>query len=309
MLQNYYSDFQPHIPTAMPPDVAQAFGRMSLFLKDVSLITAHLANIMDISSQSTAQGNSVRESVAGKETKSATNDPMSASNQPVASAITPQDSPYKPKTVQPEPSQPAQPPIVPCEPSVPEMISPADMTETSNNSITPSTASITIVDTASITIVDRLKQPVSVLLVDTTSSENSEPTTSAIVNQIPKTEFGAPEWTTYRDAVYKVLENKERRIHVCIRYDGLKISSFDEDLESALSSGLKLVKNHARMLPKSKRDGQPHMVSSSRSGKCHQAGIYCRGQVFTATRSSVEEALGAAWQARRHIEESNLFDF
>ncbi|KAH9441805.1 hypothetical protein Pst134EA_032295 [Puccinia striiformis f. sp. tritici] len=46
-MQAHYLNQSPNTtnPTEMSPEVAQAFGRMSLFLKDISLITGHLANL------------------------------------------------------------------------------------------------------------------------------------------------------------------------------------------------------------------------------------------------------------------------
>ncbi|KAH9441802.1 hypothetical protein Pst134EA_032292 [Puccinia striiformis f. sp. tritici] len=43
MPAHHHLDSPSHSP-AMPLEVAQAFGRMSIFMKDISLITGHLAN-------------------------------------------------------------------------------------------------------------------------------------------------------------------------------------------------------------------------------------------------------------------------
>ncbi|KAI9614307.1 hypothetical protein H4Q26_009453 [Puccinia striiformis f. sp. tritici PST-130] len=181
-----FRHFSVHDPSSMPPDVAQAFTRMSLFLEDAP-----------------GQENPSGECSSTKDPSSEVDGMSSGTSQSIASASTPQ----QPTTIRIEPLHTA--PDRPIEP----------------------TASTTSVG-----------QPLA-------------------------TDLGPPEWTTYEDAVYKILEMKEDLVRVCIRYDGLKLVNAADHLESALISGLEVLRNGKRILPKSKRDGQPHIYFSSSLSK------------------------------------------
>ncbi|KAI9624161.1 hypothetical protein KEM48_009057 [Puccinia striiformis f. sp. tritici PST-130] len=102
--------------------------------------------------------------------------------------------------------------------------------------------------------------------------------------------------------LYKILEMKEGLVRVCIRYDGLKLVNAADHLESALVSGLEVLKKGKRVLPKSKRDGQPHIYFSNRLCGFHRAAIYAREMVWTCMGASVEEALKAVVRTKEEIE-------
>ncbi|POW16720.1 hypothetical protein PSTT_01191 [Puccinia striiformis] len=99
-----------------------------------------------------------------------------------------------------------------------------------------------------------------------------------------------------------ILEMKEGLVRVCIRYDGLKLVNAADHLESALVSGLEVLKKGKRVLPKSKRDGQPHIYFSNRLCGFHRAAIYAREMVWTCMGASVEEALKAVVRTKEEIE-------
>ncbi|POW09047.1 hypothetical protein PSHT_09299 [Puccinia striiformis] len=232
-----------HDPSSMPPDVAQAFTRMSLFLEDVSLITGHLANcMMNIPPQAPGQENPSGECSSTKDPSSEVDGMSSGTSQSIASASTPQ----QPTTIRIEPLHTAPRPSAP--PSK-EVISPGSLTATP---------------------------------IEPTASTTS-------VGQPLATDLGPPEWTTYEDAVYKILEMKEDLVRVY-------------HLESALISGLEVLRNGKRILPKSKRDGQPHIYFSSSLVGQHKAAIYSKEMVWIVTRASVEKALEAALEIKARIE-------
>ncbi|KAH9447323.1 hypothetical protein MJO28_015655 [Puccinia striiformis f. sp. tritici] len=289
-MQQHYSTStsRSYKSSSMPPDVAQAFARMSLFLKDVSLVTGHLANMMNIPPQATGQEKPSGECSSTKDPSSEVDGTSSGTSQSIASASTPQ----QPTTIRIEPLRTApRPSASPWH----DVVNPGMLTAAVDDSKTSETCPDTPVNLP--------KTCVPTWPTDTPFLQPIEPTASTTsVGQPLATDFGPPEWTTYEDAVYKILEMKEGLVQVCIRYDGLKLVNAADHLESALISGLEVLRNGKRILPKSKRDGQPHIYFSSSLVGHHKAAIYSKEMVWIVTRASVETALEAALEIKTRIE-------
>ncbi|KAI9627869.1 hypothetical protein KEM48_011944 [Puccinia striiformis f. sp. tritici PST-130] len=344
MPAHHHLDSPSHSP-AMPLEVAQAFGRMSIFMKDISLITGHLANVMTFPPQesrsTSAQGNTADESFTAsqdhhstvKETPSAASDsaiypeprtepkayypadPQSSNhssafaNQKPALSKTP-STPCKfvinheaieSKASLPDSSQPAplmfgtKKPIVPETPSAAcqsgindeelniEFESKASLLKSSQSASSASatketTASESICPEKLIAIVDGLKLP------------STSPGSSAFLTE--KSQPDTMVWTVYKDARYRITYQNDKVVWLNMEFDGLRRSLITRELESALVITLEELKRQAKMLPKSLRDGEPHLVCRDLSDGTHAAAVYYDGRVITYSGRSTSEALG-----------------
>ncbi|KNE90388.1 hypothetical protein PSTG_16167 [Puccinia striiformis f. sp. tritici PST-78] len=117
------------------------------------------------------------------------------------------------------------------------------------------------------------------------------PPTPKIQSQTPRPDLMV--WTVYKDARYRItyLGQETKSIWLDMEFDGIRTCTIAFELESALVMMLEGLKKHAKMLPKSQRDGQPHLVSSNLLDKSHTAAIYYDGRVITSTGRSMYEAI------------------
>ncbi|KAI9617908.1 hypothetical protein H4Q26_012773 [Puccinia striiformis f. sp. tritici PST-130] len=126
-----------------------------------------------------------------------------------------------------------------------------------------------------------------------TKANEPKPTalTSKIQSQTPKPDLMV--WTVYKDARYRITYQGQetKSIWLDMEFDGIRTCTTAYELESALVTMLEGLKKHAKMLPKSQRDGQPHLVSSDLSDKSHTAAIYYDGRVITSTARSMSKAI------------------
>ncbi|KNE90389.1 hypothetical protein PSTG_16168 [Puccinia striiformis f. sp. tritici PST-78] len=371
MPEHHHLDSPSHSP-AMPPEVAQAFGRMSIFMKDISLITGHLANVMTFPPQesrlTSAQGNAPDEPLIAskdhhttvKETLSAASDsatypeprsepktfhpahPQSSNhssafaNQKPALAETP-SSPSKlainnegieSKASLPDSSQPAplmfgtKKPIVPEAPSAAcksginheelNIESKASLLKSSQSASSASatketTASESICPEKLIAIVDGLKLPStspgssaflteksqSILSTKNTNPIKPKPTSPTAKVQSQTLRPDTMVWTVYKDARYMITYQgpDDKSIWLNMEFDDLKTCTIAYELESALVMMLEELKTQAKMLPKSKRDGEAHLVCSDLSDIRHTAAIYYDHTVIINSARSTSEAL------------------
>ncbi|KAH9442509.1 hypothetical protein Pst134EB_028759 [Puccinia striiformis f. sp. tritici] len=369
MPEHHHLDSPSHSP-AMPPEVAQAFGRMSIFMKDISLITGHLANVMTFPPQesrlTSAQGNAPDEPLIAskdhhttvKETLSAASDsatypeprsepktfhpahPQSSNhssafaNQKPALAETP-SSPSKlainnegieSKASLPDSSQPAplmfgtKKPIVPEAPSAAcksginheelNIESKASLLKSSQSASSASatketTASESICPEKLIAIVDGLKLPStspgssaflteksqSILSTKNTNPIKPKPTSPTAKVQSQTLRPDTMVWTVYKDARYRITYQNDKVVWINMEFDGLRRSLVTRELRSALVITLEELKRQAKMLPKSQRDGEPHLVCRDLSDETHAAAIYYDGRVITYSGRSTSEAL------------------
>ncbi|KNF02714.1 hypothetical protein PSTG_04000 [Puccinia striiformis f. sp. tritici PST-78] len=124
-----------------------------------------------------------------------------------------------------------------------------------------------------------------------TNKPKPTPPTPKIQSQTPRPDLMV--WTVYKDARYRItyLGQETKSIWLDMEFDGIRTCTIAFELESALVMMLEGLKKHAKMLPKSQRDGQPHLVSSNLSDKSHTAAIYYDGRVITSTGRSMSEAI------------------
>ncbi|POW13230.1 hypothetical protein PSTT_03949 [Puccinia striiformis] len=340
-------------------EVAQAFGRMSIFMKDISLITGHLANVMTFPPQesrlTSAQGNAPDEPLIAskdhhttvKETLSAASDsatypeprsepktfhpahPQSSNhssafaNQKPALAETP-SSPSKlainnegieSKASLPDSSQPAplmfgtKKPIVPEAPSAAcksginheelNIESKASLLKSSQSASSASatketTASESICPEKLIAIVDGLKLPSTSPVNSFNQNTNPikpKPTSPTAKVQSQTLRPDTMVWTVYKDARYRITYQNDKVVWINMEFDGLRRSLVTRELRSALVITLEELKRQAKMLPKSQRDGEPHLVCRDLSDETHAAAIYYDGRVITYSGRSTSEAL------------------
>ncbi|KAH9441803.1 hypothetical protein Pst134EA_032293 [Puccinia striiformis f. sp. tritici] len=124
-----------------------------------------------------------------------------------------------------------------------------------------------------------------------TNKPKPTPPTPKIQSQTPRPDLMV--WTVYKDARYRItyLGQETKSIWLDMEFDGIRTCTIAFELESALVMMLEGLKKHAKMLPKSQRDGQPHLVSRDLSDKSHTAAIYYDGRVITSTGRSMSEAI------------------
>ncbi|KAH9448921.1 hypothetical protein Pst134EA_028211 [Puccinia striiformis f. sp. tritici] len=368
---HHHLDSQSPDPIAMPPEVTQAFNRMSPFLKDISLITGHLANMMAFPPQesrsTSGQEDPPDESVASMDHHSVVEETPSAAsnsttyrehrsepkachptysqsseqsfafaNQKPALIETPSSSSksvinhesIKPTASLPDSSKPApftfgtKKPIVPEIPpaackfgikheelNIESKASHPEYSQSASSASAPNktTASESTCPEDRIATLDGLKVPsaspaFSAFLTkesqSTFTTKDNKPNEPKPTAPTPKIQSQTPKpdlmvWTVYKDARYMITYQgpDDKSIWLNMEFDDLKTCTIAYELESALVMMLEELKTQAKMLPKSKRDGEAHLVCSDLSDIRHTAAIYYDHTVIINSARSTSEAL------------------
>ncbi|KAH9447330.1 hypothetical protein Pst134EA_029368 [Puccinia striiformis f. sp. tritici] len=171
----------------MPPEVAVAFGRISLFLKNVSLITAHLANVMTIplpDACSTAGEDNAPDNSSGSEQPQLA--PKEIESTPSQSAATLNEPTIKAATVHPEPVKSDTPPSSTLNITETDLVCRENRFDISPDLIKPLPSPTNSVNP--------LKNPELICAIDQVAAQKIEPMNLKSISQPPTTEVKPKEW-------------------------------------------------------------------------------------------------------------------
>ncbi|KAH9441361.1 hypothetical protein Pst134EB_030029 [Puccinia striiformis f. sp. tritici] len=259
----------------MPPEVAEVFGRISLFLRNTTAIEDNAPDDSQLALIETASTPS--------------HSPVSAAtlNEPTVQAATVFLEPVKSDT----------PPSSTLKITETDLVCPESCFDISPDLMIPLPNPTNPVH--------HLKNSETARAIDQGTAQKIDTMELKSMSQPPTTELKPKEWIAYKDARYTILEKDNSSIKVYLEYDDIGLVQAAMHLNIALNSGLARLKRRAAMLPRSKRDEKPHMVHSDWFAESHTAAIYYDGKILTCKCKSPPDALEQAQKLKELVQFSS----